>query len=117
LSSPRILLDENIASRALVEALSGLGLDVLTVYDVGLHDSDDRWILEYALVHRLVVVTADRDFGVLAVRDGVPHFGIVSVRVSGFSESVARVVEVLAELGLPGPGELWSIRAHGVRRR
>ena len=74
-----LVADENIHPEV-IAALVASGRDVVRVVDLGLTSWGDRAILERAHVQRRVVLTHDRDFGTLAVREGVAFTGIVFLR-------------------------------------
>jgi predicted nuclease of predicted toxin-antitoxin system len=56
--------------------LSDAGYDVVCVSDWN-QDPGDEEILRAAFEQQRVVVTRDKDFGELAVREGKPHCGII----------------------------------------
>ncbi len=57
----RFLLDQNVSPQTLL-FLKSLGIDVLDVRGVGLKGKDDDLIYEYALQHKLVIITYDHEF-------------------------------------------------------
>ena len=71
----RVLLDTCVwgPARALIAAA---GHDVVWTGDWD-EDPGDKEILARAVKEERVLVTLDKDFGTLAVRDGRPHSGIV----------------------------------------
>jgi predicted nuclease of predicted toxin-antitoxin system len=60
----RLLIDENLSIRV-ARRLANAGHDVAHVTEVGLANTDDPVILDWAADQRRVVVTADADFGSL----------------------------------------------------
>ncbi len=79
-----ILLDEG-ANRRLVPWLRAAGWDVSVVsfdYPAGI---DDREILEIARREDRIVITNDADFGELIVRHGMPHAGVILLRLRSVS--------------------------------
>lgn len=60
----RLLLDANLSPR-IVEALRSAGYEAVHVLDLGLLTATDDAIFDRAVADRLVVVTADSDFGAL----------------------------------------------------
>jgi predicted nuclease of predicted toxin-antitoxin system len=74
-----LLCDENIHPEV-VTALAAQGKDVRAAVAEGLGGRPDEAILRFAHHRGRVVLTHDADFGVLAVRDGVPYVGIVYLR-------------------------------------
>ena len=77
----RLLIDACVWAGAAVP-LRDAGHDVVLVADWG-QDPGDEEILRRAHDDQRVVVTADKDFGELAVLRGLPHSGIL--RIVGFS--------------------------------
>jgi predicted nuclease of predicted toxin-antitoxin system len=94
----RFLLDEGLPYR-LAASLIALGHDVVAVG----HDSPsslaDRVILEIARTERRIVVTNDKDFGDLVVRDKLPHAGVILFRLGyvPLRERIALMQRVLVE--------------------
>src|SRR5688500_5208544 len=62
-------------------ALRAAGHDVEWVGDWP-YDPGDREILEHAHADGRVLVTVDNDFGELAVRQGMPHSGIIRLAMT-----------------------------------
>jgi predicted nuclease of predicted toxin-antitoxin system len=75
----RLLADENIAPE-LVLALRDQGTAVCTVHEVGLIGASDAVLLERAKRENWVVLTHDSDFGLLAIRQQLPFFGVIFLR-------------------------------------
>lgn len=73
----RLLLDSCVWGGVLGE-LSVEGHDVTRVSDYG-PDPGDHAILELALREARVLVTLDKDFGELAILDGLDHCGIIRI--------------------------------------
>jgi predicted nuclease of predicted toxin-antitoxin system len=71
----RLLIDSWIWSPVIGD-LRQAGHDVEAVRDWP-SDPGDQAILAYAHMHRRVLVTLDKDFGDLIVRDGHPHAGLL----------------------------------------
>ena len=85
----RFLLDENIDLR-LRPFLASLGHDVTAVatdYQASL--SDDA-VLALAYAERRTLITNDRDFGDLIVRERQPHAGITFFRLTTTAFTVKR---------------------------
>lgn len=77
----KVLLDTCIASNV-YQALLAVGIDVEWTGNWE-RDPGDEAILVYAFQHQRILVTVDKDFGALAVRQGKPHTGIL--RLVGLS--------------------------------
>lgn len=67
----KFLLDENLSPR-LVPRLTELFGEIAHVRDVGLRQSGDRMIWDWAKQHDYAVVTTDADFVTLSRRLGFP---------------------------------------------
>jgi predicted nuclease of predicted toxin-antitoxin system len=76
----RLLIDE-CCRRSLVEALRKLGCDVAAVADL-LPSVSDEDVLALAVRLDCILVTDDKDFGALVIRQGLPVPGIVLLRTS-----------------------------------
>ena len=71
----RILVDTCVPA-AVVHALRNGGHDVAWTGEWAL-DPGDHEILKFAWQERRIVVTLDKDFGLLAVLQGIQHAGII----------------------------------------
>jgi predicted nuclease of predicted toxin-antitoxin system len=94
----RFLLDEGLPYR-LAAFLIALGHDVTAVgYDYPFSLSD-RAILEIAHAERRVILTNDKDFGDLVMRDMLPHAGVILFRLGyvPLDERIALMQRVLDE--------------------
>lgn len=90
----RILLDSNV-SPLLAEPLRALGHEVEWVGD-STEDPGDSTLLAAAKLGRRVIVTRDKDFGELAVRQGLPHCGISRLsRLHPRDEAAACIAVIL----------------------
>ena len=76
-----ILLVDNQLPVALARHLSASGLECSHVLDVGLDDADDRVIWQYAKERKMVIVSKDEDFQILANRQGSIPPQVVWVRI------------------------------------
>lgn len=72
----KVLLDTCVAGPVVAPALDAAGHDVVWAGDWA-SDPGDEAILARAYQEGRVLVTLDKDFGELAVRQGQPHRGIV----------------------------------------
>ena len=90
-----LLADENIHPKV-VAALAARGSGIASVADVGLQGRSDREILAYSHARQWVVITHDRDFGMLSIRERQPYFGIVYLRPGHINPEF--VVEMLDSL-------------------
>ena len=93
-----LLADENIHP-AVVHALRGRGVDIVTVADVGLLGNSDRAVLDRAHQDDRVVITHDSDFGTLVIRGGARFSGIIFLRPGHVDPSVVlSTIEAIARL-------------------
>lgn len=76
----RLLVDE-CCRRSLAEALRRLGCDVAAVADL-LPSVSDEDVLALAVRLDRILVTDDKDFGALVLRQGLPTPGIILLRTS-----------------------------------
>lgn len=71
----KFLADEHIDAPA-VEALKKIGIDVVSVQELGMRGQSDKKLLEYAENAEMVIVTRDSDFLKLHSK-GAEHAGIL----------------------------------------
>jgi predicted nuclease of predicted toxin-antitoxin system len=111
----RILADENFA-RATVEALRLRGHDVVWVPEDAPSTGDPE-VLARALSEDRVLVTFDKDFGDLAVRQGLAvTCGVVLVRVRQLSTVfVTRLVVAALESRIDWKGHFWVVEETRIR--
>jgi predicted nuclease of predicted toxin-antitoxin system len=96
----KFLLDESADFR-LAAFLVARGHDVTAIahdYPKSLVDPD---VLAISVRERRTLITNDRDFGELIVRDGLPHLGVILLRLRSTALSVKldRLAVVLDEFG------------------
>jgi predicted nuclease of predicted toxin-antitoxin system len=94
----RFLLDES-TNYQIAPHLRTNAHDVTAVgqdYPASLKDTE---ILAIAVAEQRIVITNDRDFGELVVREGRPHAGVILLRLGSVTtdELIARLDEVLAQ--------------------
>ena len=111
----RILADENF-SAATVEALRARGHDVVWVPEDA-PSTSDRDVLARALSEDRVLVTFDKDFGDLAVRQGLAaHCGVVLFRIRQLSTAfVTRLAVAAVEGRNDWKGSFWVVEESRVR--
>jgi predicted nuclease of predicted toxin-antitoxin system len=93
------LADENI-QRFLVDHLRASGEDTLTVTELDLSAADPA-VVEHAQAHGRLLLTADKDFGDLVVRQRRAIPGVVLLRLHGMPllERAAILVQVIQQFG------------------
>lgn len=115
-----LLLVDECLSRTLLNTLRERGNDVRFLRDetTGISDSE---VMATATADDRLVVTEDRDFGLLTFRDRLPSRGVVVFAVSEFGWSTTRlavhVAEILGEIGETCIGSLTTIEPGRVRQR
>ncbi len=92
----RLLID-SCAWRGMITDLAAAGHDVLHVADIWSDDPGDLSILEFAHLQERIVVTRDKDFGELAVAQGLPHSGIIRLWDTPAKLQANVVLSVLAQ--------------------
>lgn len=115
----RFLVDECL-SRTLVDVLRGRGHDVRFMRD-DVRGTSDRMVLALATGDNRLLISEDRDFGVLTFRNRHPAIGIIIVAVSSFRWTARRlsehVADIIDELGEACVGHLTTIEPGRLRQR
>lgn len=113
----RLLADEGV-ERAVVQALRAGGYDVAWVVEIA-RGAEDEQVIALAAQEQRVLITNDKDFGNLAVRQGYPVSGVVLLRLpqSTAEQKAARVLQVLQTLGERLSGHFTVITEWGARTR
>ncbi len=93
----RLLVDSCVAESVYDELLDA-GYDAEWTGDWD-EDAGDREILRIAHTEGRIVVTLDKDFGELAVRQGVYHCGIVRLKKLRINDQAKRCIEALESFG------------------
>jgi predicted nuclease of predicted toxin-antitoxin system len=93
----KLLIDSSMWS-PVVGDLRRAGYDVEAVKDWPA-DPGDRAILAHAHSHGQILVTLDKDFGDLIVRDGHPHAGLLRLVTDSVELQTPMVLEALAKHG------------------
>lgn len=111
-----LLTDENI-SPDVVAALRERGLDVRTVIQLGLAGEADAAVLKCAASLNRVVVTHDADFGLLAVRQGVPFVGVVFLRPGHINSAfVLEIIDTLRSADIDAVPPFLVVAEHRRNR-
>jgi predicted nuclease of predicted toxin-antitoxin system len=113
----RLFADECIAAST-VERLRSEGFDIVKAADVCPTAEDDR-VLAEAYRDARVLITADKDFGELVVRQGHPAHGVVNLALGDLGAATrARIASArLNELGDRIVGSIVTIEPGRVRLR
>lgn len=115
----RFLVDECL-SRTLVNTLCERGHDVEFMRD-GARGLSDRMVLALATGANRLLISEDRDFGVLTFRNRQPALGVIVVTVSAFqwpADQLAKhVADIVDQLGETCVGCLTTIEPGRHRQR
>jgi hypothetical protein len=115
----RFLVDECL-SRSLVNTLRQRGHDVRFMRDEA-RGTDDAKVLALATVDDRLLITEDRDFGLLTIRNREPAVGVIVIAVSAFGwpspKLASHVADTLAEFGETCIGSLTTIEPGRARQR
>jgi predicted nuclease of predicted toxin-antitoxin system len=68
-------------SPKLTSFLKNKGYDVEHTYEIGLAQSSDKVILDYAVTHNQILLTTDLDFGKLVAIEGTTSPGLIIMRL------------------------------------
>ena len=66
----------------LVQHLRNSGIEVITVKEKGLSGAEDEKVLKFAVDNKLILLTADLDFGNILLYPPAKHLGIIVIRYS-----------------------------------
>jgi uncharacterized protein with PIN domain len=115
----RLLVDECL-SRSIVEVLRARGHDVRFIRDDAKGETDVG-VLAIAVAEDRILITEDRDFGLLTIRNGESSRGVIVVAASSFGWSshrlAAHVSDKIDEFGETCVGSLTTIEPGRVRQR
>lgn len=115
----RFLVDECFPAR-LVLVLRNNGHDVSWANEV-CRSQPDEVVLAIATSEGRIVITEDKDFGNLTVRDGHPAVGVVISQVDrfpgGIEEAIGALCDHVESLGSSLIGSLTVIEPERVRQR
>lgn len=113
-----LLADENI-HLLIIERLRADGHLVVCMADMAPGDPDTS-VLAIAEQHNAVILTEDKDFGDLVIRDQMPvALGVILVRLDGFppSERATMIARVIQERESELLGTFTVIKPRAVRIR
>ena len=113
----RFLADENV-SRLVVDGLRAAGFDVVTVVATSAGAPDDE-VLGFADRDGRILITEDRDFGELVVRQRLTVLGVILIALDRLSNAAeaARVTEVARAHADRMAGNLLVVEPGRVRVR
>jgi predicted nuclease of predicted toxin-antitoxin system len=117
----RFLIDQDVYALT-VRLLSGLGHDVVTAAQLGLSQAGDVELLQAAQDQRRVLVTRDRDFGVIVFQSGqssatgVLYLRILPTTQSAVHAELERVLNSYGEQELRGSFVVIEPGRHRIRK-
>ena len=115
----RFLVDECFP-KSLVTALIDRGHDVVWATDI-CKSEDDRHVLAIATTDDRIVITEDKDFGDLTIRDGYVAVGIILAHAERYPGGITSAVETLCSqidaLGSSLEGTLTVLTPDRIRQR
>jgi predicted nuclease of predicted toxin-antitoxin system len=113
----RLFADECVAG-SIIEQLRSEGFDIVKAADI-CPTADDYQVLAEAYREGRVLITADKDFGELVVRQGHQAHGVVNLALGDLASATrARITSArLRELGDRVVGSIVTIEPGRVRLR
>ncbi len=113
----RLVADENVP-RPVIERLRADGLAVHSIAEVNA-GVPDRAVMQASRERAIILITYDRDFGELAIRDGLPVTGVILLELERLSldGQVERVSKCLAAGAAEWIGHFSVVESARVRRR
>ena len=111
------LADEGV-DKPIVTALRSAGFDVVYILETHPAANDD-FILALAHSQKRVLITQDKDFGELVYRLKQVHYGVILIRLQGFSSKVKAEIttSVIIKYQSELIGAFTVIQYNGVRIR
>ncbi|MCS6918316.1 MAG: DUF5615 family PIN-like protein [Fimbriimonadales bacterium] len=113
----RFFADEGI-ERLIVQSLRDAGYEVDWAVEIARGAEDDE-IASLATQGKSILITNDKDFGELVLRQGFPITGVMLLRMHRLSasEKASRVLRVISEAGTQLRGHFSVVTERGVRLR
>ena len=88
----RFLADECVW-QITIEFLQHEGHQVIRAFDVGLRETDDQIILDYAVSENCILITRDKDFSNILIYPPSSHLGLIVLKIK--PETIVNVHDVL----------------------
>lgn len=113
----RLLADENV-SQLVIEWLRARGFDVVPISEIR-PGATDKDVLETANAEGCILITEDRDFGELVIRQRLGIAGVILLELDRLSNAAEAdtVVEFVSLHGDKLPGNLVVIEPGRIRVR
>ena len=89
----KFLIDENMPI-SFAETLNGMGQEAVHVFDVGLDETDDAIILEYAEKHGQTIITFDLDFSRLVAIGSLRLPSVITFRTDTMTPALFNQIMV-----------------------
>ena len=102
----------------LVAALRTNGFAVLHALEL-MRGADDETILSAAAANKAVLLTKDKDFGEMVVRNAAECSGVVLIRIDDLSDvrNIQRILDLLLRYAEQLPGSFTVIQKDRIRIR
>lgn len=75
----KFLIDENVGN-SVVRYLKDNGHDIIVASKEGFSGREDNFLLEHAFKEERIIITNDKDFGLLVFRQKMPSQGVILFR-------------------------------------
>ena len=112
----RFLADENLSGE-IVESLRDQGHDLLWIREYCRGISDDK-IIDIAISEKRIILTFDKDFGMLVYRSGMNEIpGIVLVRIDEYESRKENLLKFINEYCEELDGYFIVLNENRIRRR
>jgi predicted nuclease of predicted toxin-antitoxin system len=113
----KIVADEGV-DKPIVDSLRKAGFDVTYILETN-QGAEDVFILNLSNDEQRILITQDKDFGELIFRLKYTHFGVVLIRLIGYSaiEKAETVVNLLLTYQLELPKAFTVIQPNAIRIR
>jgi predicted nuclease of predicted toxin-antitoxin system len=113
----KLIADEGV-DKQIVDALRNANFDVTYILETN-RGVDDSVILELTNSLKAILITQDKDFGELVFRLGYTHYGVILIRLHGYSPEMK--ASIVVNLLLKHQNELSQsftvIQPHAIRIR
>ena len=110
----RLLADENISHKT-IKIIKQLGIDITSVRETT-PGATDREVVKIANREKRVIITFDKDFGEIIVRNGLKAPGLILLRIKNKTpeEAAKRILDVVKR-GIPLEGRIVVIQEKRIR--
>ena len=109
----RLLADENISPKT-IQIIQQQGIDVTSIRDTK-PGVTDREVVKIANREKRVIVTFDKDFGEIIIRNGFKAPGLILLRINKTPAEVAKRILDVAKRGIPLEGKIVVIQENKIR--